>query len=62
MMSAAELSSIETAVGELCDRISRAADELIGTPHEDVGIELFEVERSLRTARRRLSHATDMLR
>ena len=62
VISAAELSSIETAVGELSNRISRAADELMGTPREDVGVELYEVERSLRMARRRLEQATDALR
>ena len=62
VISAAELSSIETAVGELGTRVANAADELIGTPHEDVGVELYEVERSLRTARRRLAQATDALR
>ncbi len=62
VISAAELSSIETAVGELGNRVAQAADELIGTPHEDVGVELYEVERSLRMARRRLAQATDTLR
>ena len=62
VISAAELSSIETAVEELGARVARAADELMGTPHEDVGVELYEVERSLRMARRRLAQATDALR
>ncbi|MXV86556.1 MAG: hypothetical protein F4117_06380 [Acidimicrobiales bacterium] len=62
MISAAELSSIETAVGELGKRVAQAADELMGTPHEDVGVELYEVERSLRMARRRLAQATEALR
>ncbi len=62
VISAAELSSIETAVGEIGSRVAQAADELMGTPHEDVGVELYEVERSLRMARRRLAQATDSLR
>ncbi len=62
VISAAELSSIETAVGELGTRVAQAADELMGTPHEDVGVELYEVERSLRMARRRLAQATEALR
>ncbi|WP_420609740.1 hypothetical protein [Candidatus Poriferisodalis sp.] len=62
MISAAELSSIETAVGELGNRVALAADELMGTPNEDVGVELYEVERSLRMARRRLAQATEALR
>ena len=53
---------METAVGELGNRVAQAADELMGTPHEDVGVELYEVERSLRMARRRLAQATDALR
>ena len=62
VISAAELSSIETAVGELGHRVAQAADELMGTPNEDVGVELYEVERSLRMARRRLAQATEALR
>ncbi len=62
VISAAELSSIETAVGELGNRVVQAADELMGTPNEDVGVELYEVERSLRMARRRLAQATEALR
>lgn len=62
VISAAELSSIETAVGELGNRVALAADELMGTPNEDVGVELYEVERSLRMARRRLAQATEALR
>lgn len=62
VISAAELSSIETAVGELGNRVAQAADELMGTPSEDVGVELYEVERSLRMARRRLAQATEALR
>ncbi|WP_419841048.1 hypothetical protein [Candidatus Poriferisodalis sp.] len=61
MITAAELSSIETAVGELGARVARAGDELMGTRHEDVGVELYEVERSLRMARRRLTQAAASL-
>ena len=49
-------------MGDLSARISQAADELMGTPNEDVGVELYEVERSLRMARRRLAQATEALR
>ena len=57
MVSKAELSSLETAIRELTERITAAADELMGTPGEDVAIDLYDVERSLRTAQRRLSKA-----
>ena len=57
MVSKAELSSLETAIRELTERITAAADELMGTPGEDVAIALYDVERSLRTAQRRISKA-----
>ena len=57
MVSKAELSSLETAIRDLTERITTAADELMGTPGEDVAIDLYDVERSLRTAQRRISKA-----
>ena len=57
MVCKAELSSLETAIRELTERITAAADELMGTPGEDVAIDLYDVERSLRTAQRRISKA-----
>ena len=57
MVSKAELSSLETAIRELTERITAVADELMGTPGEDVAIDLYDVERSLRTAQRRISKA-----
>ena len=57
MVSKAELSSLETAIRELTERITAAADELMGTPGEDVAIDLYDVERSLRPAQRRISKA-----
>lgn len=62
MVSKAELSSLETAVQELGQRITLAADGLLGTRNEDVAVDLYEVERSLRMARRRLVKAGDTLR
>ncbi|MEC7828997.1 MAG: hypothetical protein VYB56_05650 [Actinomycetota bacterium] len=61
MVSRAELSSLETAIRELSDRITAAADELIGTIEEDVALDLYEVERSLRTAQRRIARAASGL-
>ena len=61
MVSKAELSSLETAIRELTERITAAADELMGTPGEDVAIDLYDVERSLRTAQRRISKAASTL-
>ena len=61
MVSPAELSSLETAIRELRERIAAAADELVGTRDEDVAVDLYDVERSLRTAERRIIKAADGL-
>ena len=61
MVSQAERSSLQTAIRELSERITAAADELVGTSDEDVAIDLYEVERSLRTAQRRIVRAAEGL-
>ena len=61
MVSQAELSSLETAIREMSERITLAADELVGTKEEDVALDLYEVERSLKTAQRRIARAADGL-
>ena len=61
MVSQAELSSLQTAIRELSERITAAADELVGTSDEDVAIDLYEVDRSLRTAQRRFFRAAEGL-
>lgn len=48
-----ELSSVSTALDELTKRLSTMADAVIGA-EEDISVELFEIERSLRAAQRRL--------
>ena len=52
-MSTAELSSLATALDELSRRVTTLAEGLAGQ-REDMAVELFEVERSLNGARRRL--------
>ena len=49
-----ELSSMTTALSDLATRLARLADELQGTDRNDVAIALYEVERSLGAAHRRL--------
>jgi len=61
MVSQAELSSLETAIRELSERITVAADELVGTKQEDVALDLYDVERSLKTAQRRIARAAQGL-
>lgn len=48
-----ELSSVSTALDELTKRLSAMADASVGAK-EDLSVELFEIERSLRGAQRRL--------
>jgi hypothetical protein len=55
----AELSSVATSLDDLLGRITRIAEALSGEEREVVGPDLFEVERSLRAARRRVSRIAD---
>jgi len=55
MSARAELSSVATSLDELLVRIARIAEGLTGDEREVVGPDLYEVERSLRAAGRRLS-------
>ena len=50
----AELSSLATALDELAGRVTAIAERLSGGDRDDVAVELFEVERALGGARRRL--------
>jgi hypothetical protein len=58
----AELSSVATSLDELLSRITRMAEGLTVDEREVVGPDLFEVERSLRAARRRVSRMADSAR
>ena len=57
-----QLSSVSTALSELTTRVSSLADELSGERREDVANALFEIERSLATANRRLEQLVSDLR
>ena len=41
--------------------MTAAADELVGGPHDDTAVDLYDVERALRSARRKLSRVVDAL-
>ncbi len=56
-----QLSSVATALAELTARLSDLAEAMARTTADDVANGLFEVERSLRTARRRLDKVVDDL-
>jgi hypothetical protein len=50
----AQLSSLADALDALTKRVTSAAERYHGTPQEGLAIDLYEVERSLRAASRRL--------
>ena len=54
----AQLSSATTTLEELLDRVSSTAEAVLASGDESLASDLFEVERSLRTAHRRLVAAT----
>ena len=62
MSSAADLASVASTLSQLVERVSNAADELVGGQDEDLSMGLMEVERSLRTASRRLERLVKDLR
>lgn len=51
----ARLASAATILDELVARITEAGEHLVARHQEALAHEVFEVERSLRTAQRRLS-------
>ena len=50
----AQLASVATALDELTARITRLAEEMNGAHDEQAADELFEIERTLQQAARRL--------
>jgi len=59
MTAIAELSSVATALDELLHRVSRIADDIARSEQETLSTELYEVERTLGTAHRRLVRLVD---
>lgn len=59
MTARAELSSVSTRLHELVGRVTEIANGLGNDEKDDIGPELFEVERILKTAERRLSRVLD---
>ncbi len=53
-LDAAQLSSLSSALEDLTERITRLADDCQGSPREDVAADLYDVERNLQAASRRL--------
>jgi hypothetical protein len=61
MNAAAELSSLATSLEELVRRVTGIADSMVGTDKDNVAMSLYEVERSLGEAGRRLARLVDAL-
>ncbi len=59
MSARAELSSLSTGLNDLVARITSIADGLAADERESVGPSLYEVERALRTAQRRLNRIVE---
>ncbi|MGH9226259.1 MAG: hypothetical protein ACRD2W_21280 [Acidimicrobiales bacterium] len=57
----AELSSITTALDDLDGRVTAIAERSTGTQLDWLSTDLFEVERSLGEARRRLNKVVERL-
>jgi Mg2+ and Co2+ transporter CorA len=53
-LDAAQLSSLATSLGDLVDRVSGLAETFQASPREDVAADLYDVERNLQAAHRRL--------
>jgi hypothetical protein len=62
MSAVPELSSVATALGELTSRVAQLAESLAGETRDDLASALYEVERSLGAAARRLESMVDDLR
>jgi len=58
----AELSALATSLDDLTARVTAAADRLRGTPRDDVADGLYEVERSLLSASRKLDQVVRTMR
>ena len=57
-----QLSSVSTALTDLTKRVAVMAESLSGSERDDVAGALFEVERSMKTAGRRLDKILSDLR
>ena len=53
-LDAPQLSSLSTSLSDLVDRVTALADGFQASPREDVAADLYDVERHLQAAHRRL--------
>jgi hypothetical protein len=57
-----QLSSVHSSLTELTRRVVELADSQSGTDRDDLATVLYEIERSLNTAGRRLERLVNQLR
>ncbi len=57
MSLAADLTSLSSTLDQMLERVEAAAGEVRGTDRDDLLGDLYEVERHLRSANRRLNRA-----
>jgi hypothetical protein len=57
----ADLTSMQSTLDQVVDRLQEAIDEVRGTDRDDLLGDLYEIERHLRSARRRLGRALTSL-
>jgi hypothetical protein len=57
-----QLSSVHSSLTELTRRVVELADAQSGTDRDDLATVLYEIERSLNTASRRLERLVNQLR
>jgi Mg2+ and Co2+ transporter CorA len=60
-VDSAQVSTLNTSLGELVDRVTRLAERYQGSPREDVAADLYDVERHLRAAQRRVEQLLDRI-
>ncbi|MHB1137613.1 MAG: hypothetical protein ACYC2O_01570 [Microthrixaceae bacterium] len=57
----ADLTSVMSTLDQIIDRLDEAATEVRGTPQDDLLTDIYEIERHLRQAARRLGRTLEHL-
>ena len=57
----ADLTSLSSTLDQMLERVETAAGEVRGTDRDDLLGDLYEIERHLRSANRRLSRALNAM-
>jgi len=60
-LSPAQLASLSSQLGQLAEQITHTADELVAIKRNDLGMELYGVERALLNAARKVDRVVSSL-